>query len=396
MRISKKCTPAVGVRGVLFFLLAVIAAVPAVAANRSPTISGAPATWVYTSSNYYFRPSASDPEGAALSFSITNKPAWASFSSSSGRLSGTPTSVGYWYNIQIRVSDGTSSALLPAFSVRAVSKSNSAPTISGSPATSVAIGASYSFQPSAADPNKDPLTFRISNRPAWATFSSSTGRLSGTPTAAGTYSNIVISVSDGSRTASLAAFTITVGSGGSTSNHAPTISGSPLTSVTPSQAYSFKPTASDPDGNTLSFTIQNRPAWATFNTSDGTLSGTPVAANVGTYSGIVITVSDGKATASLPAFAISVSDVANGSATVSWTPPTQNSNGSTLTNLAGYRIYYGTSASALTKTVQVSSPGMASYVVSNLSPATWYFAVRSYNSAGVESGNSNVSSKTVR
>jgi hypothetical protein len=395
MRISKNCTLPGGVRGILFLLLAMVAAAPAVAANRTPTISGTPTLWAYVGNQYYFRPSASDPEGAALSFSITNKPAWASFSSSSGRLSGTPASVGYWTNIQIRVSDGSSSAMLPAFSLRAVSKSNVAPTISGAPATTAAIGTAYSFQPSAADANKDPLTFRITNRPSWAAFSSTTGRLSGTPTTAATYSSIVISVTDGSKTTALPAFSIKVGSGGTTSNRTPTISGSPATSVAPGQAYNFKPTAADADGNTLSFTIANKPSWATFSTSTGALSGTPAASSVGTYSGIAIQVSDGKATASLPTFAITVSDVANGSATVNWTAPTQNTNGSSLTNLAGYRIYYGTSSSALTKTITVSNPGMASYVISNLSPATWYFAVRSYTSAGVESANSNVSSKTI-
>lgn len=218
MRISEKCTPIVGVRGVLFIVLAVLAAMPAMAANLAPRISGTPATWVYVGSTYSFRPSAYDPEGATLRFTITNKPAWASFSSSSGLLSGTPSSVGYWTNIQIRVSDGTYSAALPAFSMRAVSRSNSAPTISGTPSTTAAIGALYSFQPTASDANKDPLVFRIANRPAWASFSSSTGRLSGTPTVAGTYSSIVISVTDGSRTASLPAFSIKAGSGGTTSN----------------------------------------------------------------------------------------------------------------------------------------------------------------------------------
>lgn len=401
MRCSKKCMPGVGVRNALFLIIAsligMLFALPAMAQNRAPTISGTPATWVYVGSAYNFQPSARDPEGARLTFSIANRPSWATFSSTTGRLYGTPSAVGLWLNIQIRVSDGVNSVALPAFAIRAVSRSNTAPTISGTPPTSVAVGATYSFQPSASDANRDPLLFRIANRPTWATFSTTTGRLYGTPSSsqAGTYSNIVISVTDGSRTASLPAFSITVGSG-STTNRPPTISGYPITSAMPGQAYSFRPTASDPDGNTLTFTIQNRPSWAAFNTSNGTLSGTPTSSQIGTYSNIVITVSDGRASASLPAFAITVSDVANGSATLSWTPPTRNTDGTTLTNLAGYRIYYGTSATALTRTVQVSNPGIASYVVNNLSAATWYFSVRTYNSSGIESTASSVVSKTIR
>ena len=66
-----------------------------------------------------------------------------------------------------------------------------------------------------------------------------------------------------------------------------------------------------------------------------------------------------------------------------------------LTNLAGYLIYYGTSPSALTYTVQIANPNAVSYEVTNLSPATWYFAVKAYSSAGVDSAASAVVSKTI-
>ena len=104
---------------------------------------------------------------------------------------------------------------------------------------------------------------------------------------------------------------------------------------------------------------------------------------------------DTKDTVSLPAFSITVTQPTNGSATLSWTPPTENTDGSTLTNLAGFRIQYGTSADALTQTVQIANPGVATYVVTGLNSGTWYFAVRAYSSGGAESANSNVASKTI-
>jgi hypothetical protein len=178
-------------------------------------------------------------------------------------------------------------------------------------------------------------------------------------------------------------------------NRAPTISGTPLLSINVLTAYSFQPSASDPDGNTLTFSIQNRPAWATFSTSTGRLSGTPALTDVSTFSNIIISVSDGTASVSLPAFSLSVLQVANGSATVSWTPPTTNTDGSALTDLASYRVAYGRAADALNDSATVDNPGLSSYTVDGLSQGTWYFAVVVVNASGVESDLSNVASKTI-
>jgi hypothetical protein len=90
-----------------------------------------------------------------------------------------------------------------------------------------------------------------------------------------------------------------------------------------------------------------------------------------------------------------VTTVSNGSATLSWTAPTENTDGSTLANLAGYRIVYGTSASALTNTIVINNPSVTTFVVENLAPATWYFAVTAVNSSGSESSNSNVANKQI-
>jgi hypothetical protein len=166
--------------------------------------------------------------------------------------------------------------------------------------------------------------------------------------------------------------------------------------VTVGQSYSFQPTASDPDGDTLSYSIANKPDWAAFNGSTGRLSGSPTSGDVGTYTGISITVSDGTASSSLQSFSITVADAQTGSATLSWSAPTLNEDGSPLTNLKGYRIYYGTSSTSLGSVLEVPTPGTTTAVVENLSPATWYFALKAYNTSNVESGFSNVASKTIR
>jgi hypothetical protein len=278
--------------------------------NTPPVISGSPETQVAEGQTYHFVPSASDADGDSLTFSINKRPNWASFNTSTGALSGTPdySSAGTTTDIRISVSDGNATASLSAFSIT-VSDSNRAPSISGSPNTSVAEGQAYRFVPSASDADGDSLTFSINKRPSWASFNPSTGALSGTPdySSAGTTSDIRISVSDGNATASLSAFSITV----SNSNRAPSISGSPVTSIDEGNSYSFTPTSSDPDGDSLTFSITGRPQWATFNNNTGSLTGTPGTESAGTYGNIVISASDGSESVSLNSFSITVNDVAD-------------------------------------------------------------------------------------
>lgn len=371
---------------------------PPPAGNQAPTISGTPPSTAPAGANYSFQPTASDPNGDPLTFSVTNKPAWASFSSSTGQLSGAPSNanVGTYSNILIAVSDGTASMSLPTFAIQvsASAPANRPPTISGTPATSVIAGSAYSFQPTAADADGNALSFSVTNKPVWASFSTTTGLLSGTPSSAnvGMHSNVLISVSDGTASVSLPAFAIQVSA---PANRPPTISGTPTPSLNAGTAYSFQPAAADPDGNALTFSIQNKPAWATFSTATGALSGTPSAADVGTYSNIMISVNDGSASAALPAFSITVTQVSNGSANVRWTPPTANTDGSPLTDLAGFRIHYGTNSASLAQTIQITNVSLSTYLVENLSPATWYFAVTAVNGGGEESAYSNVASKTI-
>jgi hypothetical protein len=200
---------------------------------------------------------------------------------------------------------------------------------------------------------------------------------------------------DSPLSSSAASSTGSSSSSNSSTSAALAISGSPANSVVVGQRYTFQPAASDSSSSSLTFSIQNAPSWTTFDSATGQLSGTPTAAEVGTYSNIIISVSDGTSQSALPAFAVAVTESANGSATLSWTAPSENTNGSALTNLAGYWIDYGTSADNLTEKVQIDNPGIVTYVVSNLSPGTWYFSISAYSAANVQSEPSAVASYTV-
>ena len=170
-----------------------------------------------------------------------------------------------------------------------------------------------------------------------------------------------------------------------TGNNAPTISGSPTTAIDIGTAYAFTPIASDLDGDELTFSINNQPSWAEFDSTTGELSGLPGMENIGAYASIEIAVSDGTAKTALPIFAISVDQVGTISTTLSWTPPTQNEDGSPLMDLAGYKIYWGTVRGQYTHSATIDNPGISSYVVENLTPGTYEFAGTSFNQDGVES-----------
>ena len=87
---------------------------------------------------------------------------------------------------------------------------------------------------------------------------------------------------------------------------------------------------------------------------------------------------------------------ADGSATLSWTPPTQYTDNSALTDLVGYNIYYGIKQDQLINKITIASPGITEYVVENLfTGTTYYFAVTVYNSINSESVPSDVVSMQI-
>ena len=134
-------------------------------------------------------------------------------------------------------------------------------------------------------------------------------------------------------------------------NSAPVISGIPTFKVVKGETYSFVPDASDVDAG---------------------------------------------ASASLGPFVIQVLQVGPRSAELGWIPPTENSDGSPLTDLSGYVVYWGTTKGNHSSSVTLENPGLTTYVVENLAPGqTYYFVVTAYNEAGLESDDSNEASKTI-
>jgi len=273
-------------------------------------------------------------------------------------------------------------------------------SISGTPPATATVGQQYNFQPSVDNANVSQLEFSYVNLPAWLPDYRKCGCLIGVPNQPGVYANIQIQAWDGEHFAQTPPFTITVQG---TQTAAPAsqrlkISGSPSPTAMVGEFYNFAPTVVAPSGSALTYAIANKPNWTQFSAATGNLSGVPAAGSVGTDAGITISVSDGAMSAALPQFAIAVEAAAApaaGSATLSWAKPTQNTDGSPLTNLAGYVVRYGTSAAALSSQVSIGSANSTDVEISNLAKGNWYFEVAAINTSNVESQFSALASKAI-
>ena len=156
------------------------------------------------------------------------------------------------------------------------------------------------------------------------------------------------------------------------------------------------PSVTDPDGDPLTFNAINKPDWASFNPVTGALVGTPTAANIGMTDAISIGVTDGMLMTFLPPFRITVSAFGHASVTLSWTIPSTNEDGTPLTDLAGFRIYYGGRTGNHTDTTNIDNPGVSALVIDNLSfDSTYFFVITAFDESGNESAFSNEARKVL-
>jgi len=269
--------------------------------NRSPVLASIGTQNLTEGDSLNLVVSATDPDGDAIFYSASNLPSGAVFTPSTRSLSWIPdTTQGGSYSVTISASDGSLSAA-ETFTIN-VATANQAPVLATIGNQTVSENTLLSFVVNASDPENDSLSFSAANLPSGASFDTLQHSFSWTPdfTQAGNFT-VTFSVSDGSLSDSeTVAITVT------NTNQPPTIGGTPATSVMANTEYSFTPTASDLDGDNLSFNINNLPSWASFDPATGHVSGTPSDQQVGTSGAITIGVTDGTDSAVLPAFTITV------------------------------------------------------------------------------------------
>lgn len=111
---------------------------------------------------------------------------------------------------------------------------------------------------------------------------------------------------------------------------------------------------------------------------------------------ITVSATDGAGDTSADTIVINRESTGTGSATLSWDAPTERTDGTPLGDLAGYTIHYGRMSGVYDYRIDVNTPGIATYVVENLVPGDWYFAMTAYDSAGLVSDLSNEAQRHIQ
>jgi hypothetical protein len=167
-------------------------------------------------------------------------------------------------------------------------------------------------------------------------------------------------------------------------NQSPTISGDAGAYARVGRNYVFQPSFNDPDGDSLRFSAENLPPWASIDAASGRITGTPGANDLGAYEDITITVADASHRAVTSPFSITVLSPPTGIATLHWEQPPAKVDGEPLDDLGGYRIVYGRNADDLDQSVFIDDPSQTSFEFTALEEGSWYFAVIAVNANGLE------------
>ena len=291
-----------------------------------------------------------------------------SFDAASATISGTPTSVGSWGNIQVTVTDSASHVASTApFSIAVVD--GNPLTISWSPQTSWSVGDTLIAVPTVSGGNAGTYTFGYTGTLPSAVTQNPDGSISGALTTTGTWGPITLTVTDGVRSAATSSVTFTVGN--------PPLSITSSLSSVASEGYAYESDffarGGAGSGYVFSLAQGTLPTGLSLNSATGVLSGVPGTGSTGNYDNIVVQVSDGSSTAQSAPFSIFVMG-ATADASLITASPTRAGNailGNLSTSLANPSWTFGQSPASPSLALTASGSSFSG-VAPNVASSTTY------------------------
>lgn len=265
--------------------------VTVVTSNEAPVITSNPPASARIGQTYRYQVVAEDPESGVLTYSLAQAPAGMTIDPANGTLLWTPGENDEGANaVAIDVSDAQGATVRQAFTLE-VSSDNAPPSITSRPPSGAAPGETYTYQLEASDPENEALTYELMSGPSGMTLSAD-GLLQWTPDAGHSGDHPVsLAVRDPQGASATQSFNLTV----LAENSPPVFEGVPSTNVRVGAEYRSTMTATDPDGDPLSWTLVSAPAGMSVDAETGEISWVPGEDQIGAHQ-VAVTVSDGRHT----------------------------------------------------------------------------------------------------
>lgn len=274
--------------------------------NVAPQITSTPLTSATVGVAYAYRVTATDANGGTLSYSLATAPTGMTINAASGQVAWTPTAAQAGTRaVTVRVIDPGGLSATQSFNVT-VASANVAPKINSAPPTSATVGVAYAYRVTATDGNGDTLTYSLTTAPTGMTINATSGQIAWTPTASQIGARAVaVRVADPAGLSAAQSFSVTV----TAANAAPQITSTPLTSATVGVAYAYRVTATDANGDTLSYSLTQAPAGMTINATSGQIAWTPTSVQTGPQA-VTVRVADPGGLAAAQSFTVTVANTA--------------------------------------------------------------------------------------
>ncbi|MCU0756987.1 MAG: putative Ig domain-containing protein, partial [Xanthomonadales bacterium] len=294
---------------------------PATAPNTAPVITSSPALRASVGESWSYLIAAEDAEGHALSYALVSGPSGMSLDTATGHASWTPSAAGS-ASVEMRVTDERGASTTQSFQIQVTSTPNRAPIFDSAPQGIAYVGEEWRYAVQVSDPDGDPVHLGLNAAPVALQFDAAGRLLRYTPAAADIGTQFIeLEASDGRGGSSLQRIQLPVVQP-VPGNQPPSLTGSPAATATVGVIYSYQPLASDPDGDTLRYSLRTAPVGAVIDPMSGLLSWTPQAAQLGARS-FVLRVDDGRGGSATQSFSVDVQPSNNAAPVITSLPGTQ-------------------------------------------------------------------------